>query len=338
MSTVYYLITPPGATVCLDEGGATGDCSTYAETKTSYDNSFCSYHGDINPGGLATGDANTLLYGVVPWDSAGEYGDFHLLPEDQRPGVECQDGDVEQEPNQIPCPDQYDGACDHGLFDLIDNQLWLQQENIVTNPLLNSWKDTDKAEAADECRFFFGPVEGSETAEEGTRAGTLDNQTINGKPAYLQRRVQSRGPPPGISGVKCVKGTNLQASFTTPNSVNSGEPVSFDGMESNITQNVGLDYPGGGAPAETYATYTWNFGDGTPEVTGFAPGAPACETPWLSPCAASVFHTFAYGGEYGVKLKVTDVGGDVTETEHVVPSSAPGRLRAPARKPARRRH
>ncbi len=319
MSTVYFLITPPGATVCLDEGGATGNCSTAAETETSYDNSFCSYHAALNPGGLATGDANTLLYGVVPWDSAGEYGDFHLLSEDQRPGEECQDGATgDEEPNQIPCPDQYDGACDHALFDLIDNQLWLQQENIVTDPLLNSWKDSYKAEAGDECRFFFGPTEGSNVPEEGTLAGNLKNQAINGMPAYLSDAFNLAGVRLDYPGVKCVKGTNLQAKFTAPNPVNAGEVVSFDGMESNITQNAGINFPNGGPPAATYATYSWNFGDGTPEVTGFAPGAPMCEAPWLSPCAASVFHTFAYGGTYYVKLKVTDVGGDVNQTEQEV--------------------
>ena len=59
-----------------------------------------------------------------------------------------------------------------------------------------------------------------------------------------------------------------------------------------------------------YATYTWNFGDETPEVSGYAPGAPACETPWLSPCAASEFHSYTYNGTYTVTLRVTDVGGN----------------------------
>ncbi len=45
----------------------------------------------INPGGLPTGDGNTIVYGVIPW-SAGGYGDGHLEREDQWPGWECQDG------------------------------------------------------------------------------------------------------------------------------------------------------------------------------------------------------------------------------------------------------
>ncbi len=322
MSTIYYVITPPGATVCLDAGGTKGHCSDYDETSGSYKDSFCSYHAAINPGGLATGDANTVLYGVIPWDSAGEKGDFHLLPEDQRPGKQCQDGALDEEPNQIACPDEFDGACDHALFDLIDNQLWLQQENIVTDPLLNSWKDADHAEAADECRFSFGPVEGSPTAKEGTEAGNLKNQSINGMPDYLNDAFNLAGLRLPYPGVPCVKGTNLVAAFTAPNPVKSGEVVGFDGMESNITLNAGINYPNGGAPAATYATYSWNFGDGT-TLTGYAPGAPLCEQPWLSPCAASAFHTYTYGGTYDVTLTVTDVGGYTDTIEHPVTVSGP---------------
>ena len=61
-----------------------------------------------------------------------------------------------------------------------------------------------------------------------------------------------------------------------------------------------------------YATYTWDFGDGSPTVSGYAPGAPVCTTPWLSPCAASAFHSYQYGGTYTVTLTVTDVGGHTT--------------------------
>ena len=70
-------------TVCLDGGGPTGHCSDYEEgSEESYENSFCSYHSDINPGGLASGDANTILYAVIPW-TAGGYGDGDLSGTDQ---------------------------------------------------------------------------------------------------------------------------------------------------------------------------------------------------------------------------------------------------------------
>ena len=63
-----------------------------------------------------------------------------------------------------------------------------------------------------------------------------------------------------------------------PDPVNSNEIVGFDGMESDISLNEGTVYTGATAK-KTYATYTWSFGDGSPEVTGFAPGAPTPASP-----------------------------------------------------------
>ena len=72
----------------------------------------------------------------------------------------------------------------------------------------------------------------------------------------------------------CLTGVDLVPQFTAPNPVNTGEIVGFDGMESDISLNADTELsPRPATPQPTYATYTWNFGDGTPEVTGFAPGA-----------------------------------------------------------------
>ena len=81
----------------------------------------------------------------------------------------------------------------------------------------------------------------------------------------------------------CLNGVGLDPQFTAPNPVNSGEIVGFDGMESNISLTPAIAFGAGGAPTHNYATFTWNFGDGTPESTATRPGAPACEAPWLSP-------------------------------------------------------
>ena len=83
-----------------------------------------------------------------------------------------------------------------------------------------------------------------------------------------------------------------------PTRSKAGEVVGFDGMESDISLNSAIGFSVAGKPQPNYATYTWNFGDGTPEVSGYAPGAPACETPWLSPCAASELHSYKYSGTY----------------------------------------
>ena len=91
MGTIFYLLTPPGVTVCVDGGGPTGHCSDYAATVKSYENSFCSYHSDISPTSPLTGDANTILYAVIPWTAGGK-ADLHLARNDRTAAYECQDG------------------------------------------------------------------------------------------------------------------------------------------------------------------------------------------------------------------------------------------------------
>jgi hypothetical protein len=365
MNSVFYLMTPIGVTVCLDAGTATGHCSDYTGTvgEASYTHSFCSYHSDINPGGLATGSASTILYAAIPW-TAGGLGDPDLLEVDQRSGSDCQDGGFDpsskppekkekkteknttekaaftamdkeekekvekaealeephpQEPNQVPCPSE-DGGCDSGLADLIINQIAVEQQNIVTNPLLNAWQDSAHNEATDECRNWFAPVlGGSSGANEGTASGSLFNQVIDGGPYYLNSAFDRSADTLTFPGIPCLTDVTLEPHFTAPNPVNAGELVGFDGMESNISLGSGINFPSAGERQTTYATFTWNFGDGTPEVSGFAPGSPSanspeaapCESPWLLPCAGSTYHAYQYGGTYPVTLTVRDVGGNV---------------------------
>ncbi len=330
LSTVYYLLTPPGVTVCLDNGGAKGHCSDFEASVESYTHSFCSYHAAINPTKAINGDASTILYGMIPW-TAGGVGDGEFALKDQQSAFWCQDGGFDpsskpiekeetgvgneprvQEPNQVKCPSP-DGFCDTGLADLIVNQIGAEQQNIVTNPMLNAWQDSGGKEGTDECRNFFAPtISGGSGVKEGSGAGDLYNQLINGHHYYLNTAFNMAALRLNYPGVTCIPGVRLEPSFTAPNTVNSGDVVGFDGMESDISLNANVTYLAG-APTANYATYTWNFGDGTPEVSGYAPGAPACETPWLSPCAASVFHTYQYGGTYNVRLIAKDVAGHIAE-------------------------
>lgn len=382
MGTIFYILTPPGVTACLDAGGATGHCSDYEESSLeSYENSFCSFHADVSPTSPSTGDGNTILYAVIPW-TAGGLADGHLQASDRTPAFDCQDGgfdpsskpviekqekakektasDIEafekmtpeekaeqereellegphqQEPNQVPCPSP-DGFCDTGLADLIINQIAVEQQNIVTNPLLNAWQDGIGNEATDECRDFFAPViGGSVTANEATGAGTLYNQTLNGNNYYLNTAFNLAALKLPYPSINCLRGIRLEPQFTAPNPVNSGEVVGFDGMESDITLDWGTAYSAG-TPKATYASYTWDFGDGTPTVTGFAPGSPSvnspgtspCAAPWLTPCAATAFHSYQYGGTYDVTLTVTDTGGNTTGVTNQItvlgpPSPSPG--------------
>ncbi len=328
LSTVYYLLTPPGVTVCLDGGGAKGHCSDFTASAESVEHSFCSYHSAINPSKAINGDASTVLYGMIPW-TAGGTGDGGFAAQDQTSAFWCQDGGFDpsskpiekeetegtetphvQEPNQVKCPSP-DGYCDTGLADLVVNQIAVEQQNIITNPMLNAWQDNGGNEGTDECRNFFAPtLGGGSSVQEGSNAGTLYNQSLSGGNYYLNTAFNLAALRLSYPGVPCLPGVQLTPQFTAPSPVNSGEVVGFNGMESDISLNAAVKYVAG-SPSPNYATYTWNFGDGTPEVSGYAPGAPACETPWLSPCAASVFHSYQYGGSYSVTLTVKDVAGHV---------------------------
>jgi hypothetical protein len=405
MGTVFYLLTPPGVTVCLDGGGLAGHCSDYhqssfvlgeskveeeaklEEEKESYEKSFCSYHSDINPGNPTDGGPSTILYAAIPW-VAGGLADGHI--NDEVSAYDCQDGGFDpsskpieqrekkkekttaekeafgkltleeqhkqevaetlegphqQEPNQVSCPSP-DGYCDTGLADLIINQIGVEQQNVVTDPLLDSWKDPSGNEVTDECRNFFanGGLSGSVTANEETGAGTLFNQSLGSGTYYLNNAFNLAALKLPYPGIPCQGGVDLEPKFTVPNPVNSGEVVGFNGMESYLTLNWGTIYSAG-KPKPTYATYSWNFGDGTPTVTGFAPGSssgnspatsPCGAEPWEAPCAASTFHSYQYGGTYEVTLTVTDTGGNkasITQPVTVV-GLAPPAPPAPPSPPA----
>lgn len=386
MDTIYYVMTPPGVTVCLDGGGSTGHCSDFngtieeveadekaieealAKNETpsepavykSYKQSFCSYHSDINPSG-ESGGPETVLYAVIPW-IAGGAGDEHLTRAEWNQGYDCQDGGFEQgirpdgelqekepepkeqEPNQLGAERGPDGSFDHGLADLIINQIAVEQQDTITDPLLDGWQDPEGNEVTDECRnSFFKTTGGSVTANPWTLAGTLYNQSYEGGNYYIndtfnlagQERLRPGVEYPGLSypGIPCLHDVVLEPKFTAPNTVNSGEIVGFDGMESDITLNSAYTFTSTGAAKPNYATYTWNFGDGSPEVSGYAPGAsstssPAgspCTEPWLSPCAASAFHSYQYGGTYNVTLTVTDTGGNTASFSEPITVNGPSR-------------
>jgi hypothetical protein len=242
------------------------------------------------------------------------------------------EGPHQQEPNQDGRGE--DGSYDGGLSDLIISQIGVEQQNIVTDPLLNGWQDSAGNESTDECRNFFAPtINGSVTGVEFTKSGTLFNQTYGELAApseqvnsYVDDAFNLAADKIPYPGVPCLTGVTLAPSFTGPNPVNAGETIGFDGMGSDITLDAGVKFSAGGKEEPTYPVFTWNFGDGSPEVSGYAPGAPSlnspeaapCETPWLAPCAASSFHAYKYGGTYEVTLTVTDVGGNTRSTTREV--------------------
>jgi len=440
MGTVYYLLTPPGVTVCLDGGGANGHCSDfegtsqeitqYEEERASfpereaaykeeleiykkeleaykggpgeveptppippkfpvqpagygdYQQSFCSYHSAINPDGAAEGDQRVILYAVLPW-TAGGAGDYKFSAEDRSEADACQDGGFkpgseplgeleakereksrtpqeeeefqqkskkeqreaeearalgldkphEQEPNQLGPVRGPDGYWDQGLADLIVNQIAVEQQNVVTDPLLNGWHDSAGEEVTDECRNSFFTAAGSAEANPFTRAGSLSNQSYGEHSYYINDAYNLASSELPYPGVPCMDNVSLIPSFTAPNPVDSGEAVSFDGMESDVTLDAAVNYGPDEETVSHYATFTWNFGDGSEPVSGYAPGSsssstPAgspCTLPWLSPCAASVFHSYQYGGTYDVTLTVTDVGGNTESVTKAISVIGPPR-------------
>jgi hypothetical protein len=338
LGTIFYLMTPPGVTICMDAGGINGHCSDSAlsnpwsaESLTpspeeeaehqSYANSFCSYHSTTS-----TLSSETALYAVIPW-VAGTYGS-NLKPAN-RSGSDCQDGSViMQEPNQDGL-NSFDGFYDHALPDVLINQIAAQQIATITNPLFNAWDEPISGnEVPDQCRNWFEAppvVQGSGTPDEHTGAAFYTNQTIGGHSYYLNTEFDQAAHYYDYPGLPCVLSNNFLPRFTAPNPVNAGDIVSFDGNESVVTLEQSANAGPSSQPLYR-ANFAWDFGDGT-TVSG--PGYSAENPP--NPLYASVFHAYRYGGQYQVTLTITDAGGDIASANQTItvvgpppPSEGPG--------------
>lgn len=331
--TIFFVLTPPDVTICTDTGGIAGHCSDSAkadpwqvesptptlleeEEEASYKNSFCSYHGATS----TAPPAEPLLYAVIPW-VAGTYGaSLEQLPIGKN-GSDCQDGTgIEQQPNQLELGP--DGRPDHGLPDLLINQVAAEQFATITDPTLNGWTEPlSGAEAPDQCRNWFEVppvVQGSGSPDEHTGAGHFFNQVINGHSYYLNTAYNQAAQYYAYPGIRCELGNNFEPTFTAPNAVNSGDVVGFDGAESDITLEQSAD-PAPGAQPLYRAIFSWNFGDGTPLLTGPGFSGPNASDPLY----ASVFHTYQYGGTYQATLTVTDAAGNVAAFSQTITVNGP---------------
>jgi hypothetical protein len=322
LGTIFYLLTPPGVTVCTDAGTEAGHCSDSSDKdpwkaagtseEESYARSFCSYHSNT-----AALSSEALLYVVIPW-TAGTLG-ANLEPAGRK-GSDCQDGtEVTEEPNQAgPAPD---GFYDHALPDVLINQISVQTMATITDPLFNGWAEPlSQNEVSDQCRNWFEAppvVQGSNTPDEHTQAGTYSNQVINGRSYYLNTEFNQAGLYYDYPGLMCELHTNLVSSFTAPNAVNAGDVVGFDGSQSDVT----LEQSARPTPASQplyRATFSWSFGDGaTVSGPGYSAASPS------EPLFASVFHSYTYGGVYEVTLTVKDVAGHTASHSELVTVSGP---------------
>lgn len=334
LGTVFYLLTPPDVTICTDAGGPTGHCSDssktdpwHAESQTpsleeeaeqiSYENSFCSYHS-----ASTTFASEQLLYAVIPW-VAGTYGTGREIRphEPQKNGSDCQDGSgIEQEPNQVELGP--DGFPDHGLSDIIINQVAAEQYATLTDPTFTGWTEPLTGdEAPDQCRNWFEAppvVHGSGSPDEHTGAGHFSNQVINGHAYYLNTEYNQAAQYYAYPGLRCELHNNFVPAFTAPNPVNAGDIVRFNGDESDITLEQSAD-PAPGAQPLYRATFSWDFGDGTPVVSGPGFSGPNAS----STLFASVSHSYQYGGTYKATLTVTDAAGNVASTSQTITVAGP---------------
>jgi hypothetical protein len=325
--TIFYMLTPPGLTVCTDGGTVTGHCSDSSRTnpwtafsgspttkeneeKESYEHSFCSYHS-----ATSTSGGESLLYAVIPWVAGTKGGgtEENLQPP-KKNGADCQDGTEElEEPNQIGYGT--DGYYDHALPDVLINQIAEQQIATITDPQFNGWFEPATGnEVPDQCRNWFmePPVVVAGPVFLGTEAAGNYNQTIGEHHYYLNAIYNQAAAFNGFPGLRCEVGVKLTPAFSVPTHANSGEILGFDGDESVVTlgQSAAVS-----ASANPYyrATFTWNFGDGT-TVSG--PGYTAESS--SAPLYASVYHTYQYAGTYTVTLTIQDAGGNVSSTTNSV--------------------
>jgi hypothetical protein len=303
---IYFIFTPPDVTVCLDGSGANEHCS--GETKSGQ---VCSYHSYI-PANAKTG-LETILYATQPW-TAGNYGTVKVV---HVSGTECQDGTgTLQEPNQIGLG--LNGQYNAGLADLIVNEVAADQLAVLTDPLFTGWHDKvgseeaeDGDEIVDKCRGdFLGGLlteQPPSNVNPKTEAGSSYNQLIDEHNYYINDAFDQAALYNPYPGVACINRVNLVPRFTTQNTVEPSDKVTFSASASAV--DLGIE------------KYQWNFGDGESTEVNCGTRTPTqghlpleCQ-PLVgignpNP-VASVVHTYARDGLYDVKLTITDDGGNV---------------------------
>jgi PKD repeat protein len=314
---IYFLLTPPAVTVCTDTGEK-GNCSdsttTAPEEGEGITNGLCGYHSAIEP--LS---ASPIVYGVQPWvaGNAGEVTQaIPLLTETpKQSALACQNGTLLVEPNQTGALSPF-GDYESGLADVIVDDLSVEQNNIVADPLLTGWYQSGtNAEQSDMCLRAFPPApEPLPEIPKTTHALPISDENINGNHYYLQWGFSSVGVTSG-KGTVCWSGTELQPHYTAPNPVNVGDLVGFDANESSIALDANLTKTNPVTEPFTAPVYQWNFGDGTTILSGTG--------------FASVFHPYAHSGEYTVTLTVSDSGENVASYSNSItvvgpPAGSPG--------------
>ncbi len=247
---VYYMLTPPGVTVCAGTP-APNTCSNslalehevkeIKEAKITHpaETGICGYHSTINPGG-----ASPIVYAVQPW-VAGYAGYFVESESPLKTAgtsadvLACQDNKALDEPNQQPTLNPF-AQYGSGLADVIVGDLADEQSNIVVDPLLNGWyqnaptEEHGYPEQGDMCQWNFDGM--STTPNEGpTHANSESDEEINGGSYFLHWAFNSSGLVTGQGTAGCWQGASLEPHITAPTPVNVGDVIGLNGDESTIT-------------------------------------------------------------------------------------------------------
>ncbi len=231
---------------------------------------------------LTTVNAATVLYAVIPAVAI----------------TACQNNSTLEEPNKT-------------LGDVIVTSVADEQVATVTDPQLQSWYGPSGEEVPDKCRYDFLPLQPL-----GSPAASPDefNQVIFGRNYYLNDEFDQAALYNPYPGNACINTVTVAPQFTAPTTVSTHEPVTFNSTESYVDLGI--------------AKYYWEFGSGeTAEVNcgertptnDFKPTECTASSGTGNPnSVASVVHTYAHGGTYGVKLTVTDDGGHSESVTHPI--------------------
>jgi hypothetical protein len=117
----------------------------------------------------------------------------------------------------------------------------------------------------------------------------LDLEAVGPRTYPLQRQYNNAGAiETDPNALPCSPNNNFSPTFVVPSAVNPGDQIQFDGSTTVSSLMVSKD------------NFVWSFGDGT---TALGP---------------SVVHSYGAGGNYTVKLTVTDRGGNTAAVSQTV--------------------
>jgi PKD repeat protein len=241
----------------------------------TYQGGYCGYHGAASPT-----PSTVAIYTNLPYESG------------------CDSG---QAPSGVDGNADTDGSLDTLIHEVAES---------ATDPENGSgYTDADGNEIGDKCdgqsvsmsqsQIYGTPLGGS------VGAFTAFNQQINAHTYYTQTlwSNESTKTPAGSAAVNgCAQRLGPSPSSTAPSTITTGTAVAFNGGGS-----YDLEAP--------IASYTWNFGDGSPALTT---------------TSAKPTHIYDKASTYTVRLTVADATGSANRSTQSLPVKVTGSTRVPS--------